>query len=500
MRPLPPHPVVYEVNAWVWLSELSAREGRNITLASVPEAEWNAIGAVGVDAVWFMGVWRRSTAGREIARRNPTLMAAFRAALPDLTEADIVGSAYCVREYTVDPRLGGDHGLAEARRELARRGVSLVLDFVPNHVAPDHEWATASPDLLIRGSDDDEAREPDAFLRVGAQVFACGRDPFYPAWSDVLQVNAFAASLRAEYRKLLARLADQCDGVRCDMAMLVMNDVFARTWGERAGPAPPEEFWPALIGSVRARHPAFTFIAEAYWDLEWALQQHGFDYCYDKRLYDRLLRAPESDVRGHLHADRNYQARLVRFVENHDEARAAEAFGTERSRAAAALVSSLPGAKLYHDGQFEGRRTQVPVALGRRPAEAVEPSTQRFYLRLLRAMHGDVFHHGEWALCQTTGWPDNDSHRHIIATAWWRGGARHLTIVNLSPQPAQARVFLPWDSRGQAWRLTDPISGRVFDRSGEELASDGLFVDLSPWAHHVLAVAAQPADAQVPSR
>jgi hypothetical protein len=498
MRPLPPHPVLYEINTWVWLSELSAREGRHVTLSSVPEAEWNAIGALGIDAVWFMGVWQRSEAGRQVTAASPSLVAACRRLLPDLADSDIVGSAYCVRDYRVDPHLGGDAGLAAARHELARRGVSLVLDFVPNHVAPDHEWTSTRPELLVRGSEDDLARAPDAFRRGGDRVFACGRDPCFPAWQDVVQVNAFEPSLRAEYKQLLARIAGQCDGVRCDMAMLVMNDVFGRTWGERPGPPPDEEFWPAIIGSVRAHRPAFTFIAEAYWDLEWALQQHGFDYCYDKRLYDRLLAAPESDVRGHLHAERGYQARLLRVIENHDELRALEAFGTDRERAAAALVSSLPGAKLYHEGQFEGRRAQVPVFLGRRPAEAVDGAMQRFYTRLLRATHGDVFHYGEWALCETTGWPDNDSHRWVVATAWWRGGARHLTVVNLSPWPAQARVRLPWDSHGQAWRLTDPISGQTLDRNGDELAGQGLFVDLAPWAHHVLSVAHGTGDTPVP--
>jgi hypothetical protein len=115
---------------------------------------------------------------------------------------------------------------------------------------------------------------------------------------------------------------------------------------------------------------------------------------------------------------------------------------------------------------------------------------QRFYTRLLRATHGDVFHYGEWALCETTGWPDNDSHRHLVATAWWRGGARQLTVVNLSPDAAQGRVRLPWDSRGHAWRFTDPVNGHVFDRDGDDLSTEGLFVSLAPWGVHVFTVAA----------
>src|SRR4029079_14671348 len=109
------------------------------------------------------------------------------------------------------------------------------------------------------------------------------------------------------------RIATQCDGVRCDMAMLMLNDVFARMWGERAGARPGDEDGPSTIAAVKADHPDFVFMAEAYWDLEYALQQQGFDYCYDKRLYDRLIHEDAGDVHGHLTADSAYQERLVRF-------------------------------------------------------------------------------------------------------------------------------------------------------------------------------------------
>ena len=114
------------------------------------------------------------------------------------------------------------------------------------------------------------------------------------------------------------------------MAMLMLNDVFERTWGDRAGPRPAGEYWPAVIAAVKSGHPGFVFMAEAYWDLEWALQQQGFDYCYDKRLYDRLVARRRRAVHGHLTADIAYQQRLVRFIENHDEPRAAAAFPPER--------------------------------------------------------------------------------------------------------------------------------------------------------------------------
>lgn len=325
-----------------------------MTLATVPKKVWDAIAALGADAVWLMGVWERSPAGIAISMRNHGLLDDFHRALPDFTAADNVGSPYCVRNYLVDPHLGGPEGLAKARTQLAKRGLKLILDFVPNHVAPDHPWVADNPDYFIRGNYGDSVREPGAFIAAGGNVFACGRDPFFPAWPDVLQLNAFNPGLRAAAIETVSLIADQCDGVRCDMAMLMMNDIFQRTWGERAGSRPEQDYWPELIGAARAAHPGFLFMAEAYWDLEWELQQQGFDFCYDKKLYDRLEHGQVDAVRGHLYADLAYQERLVRFIENHDEPRAAASFSPEKARAAAILTTTLPGAVLLHEGQFDG--------------------------------------------------------------------------------------------------------------------------------------------------
>ncbi len=137
---------------------------------------------------------------------------------------------------------------------------------------------------------------------------------------------------------------------------------------------------------MRERHPDFLFVAEAYWDLEWALQQQGFDHCYDKRLYDRLLHEGAESVRGHLQADVGYQRGLVRFLENHDEPRAAATLSPERERAAAVTIATLPGATLWHEGQFEGRRVRPPVFLARRPEEPVDKELQSFQHQLLAAV------------------------------------------------------------------------------------------------------------------
>ena len=366
-------PTVYELNTAVWLGSRRLDE--------VPGDAWDAIASLPVDAVWLMGVWRRSPAGLAIARADPGLDAGMRAALPDLRNEDVIGSPYCVREYVVDERFGGPQALAHARAQLAARGLALILDYVPNHVAPDHPWLDDRPGCFLHGSDAELAADPGAFLRTPAGIVARGRDPYFAPWPDVVQLDAFSAELREAVAGTLDSIAGQCDGVRCDMAMLMTNEVFARTWGERAGPPPPDEYWPALIERVKRDHPDFLFIAEAYWDMEWTLQQQGFDHCYDKRLYDRLVHEDAQSVRGHLQADASYQERLIRFIENHDEPRAAATFPPARARAAAVVASTLMGARLFHDGQLDGLRVHIPVFLGRGPAEPAD----RRPARVLRA-------------------------------------------------------------------------------------------------------------------
>ena len=305
-----------------------------------------------------------------------------------------------------------------------------------------------------------------------------------------MQLDAFSPALRAAAAATLTDIAAQCDGIRCDMAMLMTNGVFAKTWGGRTGAEPAEEFWPAVIAGLRSRYPQTVLIAEAYWDMEWTLQQQGFDFCYDKRLYDRFTGRDTSGVRDHLRAGLDYQSRLVRFGENHDEPRIADTLPGDAERAAAVAIATLPGATLWHEGQFEGRRVRPPVFLSRRPDEPPDAALAGWYRRLLAAVASHQVRSGAWQLLEASGWPDNDSCRHLLAWSWSGTGAGpHLVVVNFSAEPAQGLVRLErTDLRGRSWTLTDLIDGRVFERNGDELAGQGLFVDLPPWGCHLLAV------------
>ncbi|MGA7575681.1 MAG: alpha-amylase family glycosyl hydrolase [Terriglobales bacterium] len=483
----PDQPWILEINAWTWLCGLSARYGHKITLDHVPGHIWDELSRTGADGVWLMGVWRRSALARRISLHNAGIMAECRGQLADFLPEDVSGSPYSIADYSVDPHLGGPQGLAEARRQLASRGLCLLLDFVPNHVAPDHPWITGHPEYFVRGDRDDWQRNPHAFFEAGENMIAHGRDPYFAPWPDTAQLNAFHPALRVAAVDTVRAIATQCDGLRCDMAMLLINSIFSRTWPGRSGAAPATEYWRNLIPQVREVHPGFLFVAEAYWDLEWELLQQGFDYCYDKRLYDRLVQGNAEPLREHLSASVDYQRRLIRFLENHDEPRAAAVFPPLRNRVAAVALMTLPGAKLLHEGQSTGSTIRLSVHLGRCPEEAVDESLRSFYQNLIEAVRSADLPHGEWRLCQQRGWPDNQSCHNLISWCWQVAGRKYVVVVNLSDWRSQGQIILPWnDLRAKDWQVRNLLPQQHYGRrSGEEISA-GLYVDVDAQSFHFL--------------
>ncbi|GAB4306724.1 MAG: hypothetical protein Kow0069_03760 [Promethearchaeota archaeon] len=488
-----------QVNAWPWLAGLKAA-GRAETLGDVPSRELDEL-CSHFDAVWLMGVWERSPRSREVARDHPGLRREYEAALPDFRPSDVVGSPFAVHRYVVDDFFGGDGALAQFRQDLADRGARLLLDFVPNHLAVDHPWTREYPECFVGGTRRHlEDRPGEFFVAGGGHVLAHGRDPNFPPWTDTAQVNAQSVELRLLYRGVLERLARACDGARCDMAMLVARDVFERTWGwtgcTRGDGTTRAEFWEEILPAARDVNPQFIFVAEVYWDMEWALLQQGFDFCYDKRLYDRLLRGTAVDVRGHLGADWEYSRRLVRFVENHDEQRSVTALGWPKARAAAALALTLPGARLVQEGQALGWQVRLPVQLGRRPVESADPEVASFYSRLLPALPGGFDHSGRWVPCDVESVGGGDgSHVHVVAGAWETPPSpeRTISVVNYSPWRARAHVRVPrlqYAAEGrQRWSFHDALAGRAYEYVSADLDRHGLYVELPPWGAHLFRVA-----------
>lgn len=483
---------VYQINTWVWLNTMSRRYGEPITLHNVPDVELEMIARPGIDMVWLMGIWQRSPAGLNNALKYKH---EYRAALPDLRDDDVIGSAYALYDYEVDERIGGREGLAALRKRLRRRGLTLMLDFVPNHVAFDHPWLETHPEYFIAGTPEDAARRPSDFYAYTTstgekRIYANGRDPLWPGWSDTAQLNSFSPALRKAMLRTLLDIAKQCDSVRCDMAMLFINSIFADTWRGFVDQAPSKEYWQEMIGGVKKVYPEFLFVAEAYWGKEYELIKLGFDFAYDKVLYDRILEGDVQKLRQHLLADVRYQQHMIRFIENHDEKRAYETLGPRRSVPAATLICTLPGAVLLHDGQLVGRRAKLPVQIKRQPDEIERRDLEGLYNRLLKEIRSPIYTHGTWTLFDIQPLDPGDiTHWNLLAYGWVEpnDGDFRLIVVNMTQHGSHGRVDLsawPWLD-GRNWRLYDVIDGAEYQRHGGTMTSEGLTIILEPFEAHV---------------
>ena len=491
------HPRLYEIDTRSWLSRLSARHGRRIRLGDVPSEEIKAIVELGFDLVWLMGVWKTGAAGRRIWRASPWLRESRARLLPDGSDRDVAGSPFAVAAYEVSDELGGEEGLATLRRRLADAGLGLILDFVPNHTAMDHPWVQRFPQWYVLGDKDLRVACPTDYFRSARRHWvAHGRDPNFPAWPDTAQLDYRNPDVHRAMIRVLRDVATRCDGVRCDMAMLVLGDVVRSTWGGRSsepigGQAPVGEFWWHAIHAVREAYPRFLFIAEAYWGLEWRLQQLGFDYTYDKTLLDRLTAGDGPAVAAHLRAEEEYQRRSVRFLENHDEPRASGVFGPERHRAAAVLAATVPGMLMIHEGELDGARLRAPVQFGRRPAEPVDEELRTFYRDLLRVTGTDPFRRGTANRIEPlAASPDDRSHEWIVARLWvGPRRSRRLAVVNLAPWPAQAVLPLAVNDIACDSLVFDDLFGPtrlVADSS--EVSSRGFRIDLPPYGYHLFRI------------
>jgi Alpha amylase, catalytic domain len=433
-----------------------------------------------------MGVWTTGPRSRAQSLSNPGLRQNYGELLADWREEDVPGSPYAVGDYHVPAALGGDAGLEKLRDRLRGQGLSLVLDFVPNHVGMDHPWVRSRPEFFVQAP----SERPDFFREEtarGPRWLAHGKDPYFPGWTDTAQLDYRKPALHAAMGELLRSVAARCDGVRCDMAMLMLNDIFGRTWQQypaelEGSSGPAQEFWVEAVRGVKEQHPGFLFLAEVYWGLEWRLQALGFDYTYDKTLYERLLSRDAAGVQAHLLGlGTEGAARGAHFLENHDEPRIAPLMSPPEQRAAALVILGLPGMSFLHEGQETGARRKVPVQMGRCGPEPEQPEIAGIYSRLLEVRQRTAIGKGKAEVLRprATG-PDNPTFSNFVIVQWQtRASEFDLVAVNLAPHRSQC--WAPVSATGlarQNWTMKDLLGDEAYVRNGNDMAAQGLYLDL----------------------
>ena len=486
MNPLrrSPNPSLLEIPARPWLARLSARAGRRLTLGDVPDEELDRIASRGFHGIWLMGLWTTGPRARHLALGYPDLLRTYERQVPDWTPADVPGSTYAIAAYDPPSDLGGWTGLARFRERLAERRVGLMLDLVPNHHGIDHPWLDDHPDRLVRGTPRDLAKSPgDWFVHTTPdgedRIFAHGRDPHFAGWTDTVQIDHRRSDARQAMSELLLDLAARCDGLRCDVAMLPLPDVFERTWG--AGPEDEAgDFWAEAIAGLRERFPDFVLMAEVYWGLGPRLCDEGFDFAYDKELHDALVADDLDAIRTRTGLDAGEHARFVHFLENHDELRAQPTF-EGRLRAAAAIAYSLPGLRFFQEGQAEGWTERCPVQLGRGPDEPVNEELLAFHEQLFGLLADEPFQLGSWTCAPVLAEAEEGEVPPILANAWTHGGDGRVVLANFSDSPAKGRVALPAAPGTDQVTLHEDLAGESWPRSLTELR-EGVLVELEPRA------------------
>ncbi len=483
------NPRLLEINARIWIK----RFVKDCTLASVPEEEITKWKELGIDMIWLMGVWDNKKSVINEYCFEPDLISSYNNALKDWQKEDVIGSPYSIDKYEVNPSLGTKEDLLAFKKKLNDVGIYLILDFVCNHFSAKSSLIWTNKEIFLTADEYIFKNDPYTFYPSPAnskEFLAHGRDPLFPPWKDTVQVNFYSTEARKYLTSVLIELIELCDGVRCDMAMLPLNNIFYNTWigvlKKYGFEKPEKEFWEEAITSVKNKKNDFVFIAETYWDLEWQLQNLGFDFTYDKRLTDRLAAGNIHSIIEHLQAEKDYQQKSVRFLENHDEDRAIVKFGREKSIAAAVIVSTILGIAFYFDGQCDGRKVKLPVQLGREPEEKQDEKIKEFYRNLFSITKADVFRNGSWKLLETNSAAENDyTYDNLLAWEWRLDNELRIVVVNYNSSTSRCRLKFEIKPNSDEIVLSDLLNQTTYKRSTKEILEKGLFIELKAFNSHI---------------
>jgi glycosidase len=395
-----PRLVLLAKSTYVWLHQLSRRYGREIrTLDAIPDEELERIAARGFTGLWLIGLWKRSKASKRIK---------------ELTGMrDVIASAYSLDDYVIAPELGGPEAMDALRAKAKRAGLRLAADMVPNHMGIDSAWLRDNPEWFLASKEppfpnyrftgenlSDDARfavqledgywdRSDAAVvfqrtdaKTGEPLYVYhGNDGTSVPWNDTAQLDFAKAEVREHVIRVIIGIAKQFPVIRFDAAMVLAKRHIQRLWYPepgKGGAIPsrsayavsraafdrlvPEEFWREVVDRVAVEAPDTLLLAEAFWLMEsYFVRTLGMHRVYNSAFLNMLERERNREFRFMIKQAIEFNPKIleryVNFMNNPDEATAAEAFGTgDKYFGAATLLATMPGLPLFGHGQFEGNR------------------------------------------------------------------------------------------------------------------------------------------------
>ncbi|OHT13427.1 Alpha amylase, catalytic domain containing protein [Tritrichomonas foetus] len=468
---------LYEISTRPYLYLLGQKLGKTVTLRDIPESEFDDWKNKGFEWVWFMGVWQVGDIGLKHDRETDNLKNSYNENLPGWNNDDVIGSPYAIVQYTVNTAIGTLEDIAWIREELHKRGMKLMLDFVPNHSALDAPEVTSKVNFYIRAPNGQVSSSK--YWNNGI-AFGCGKwcDP----WTDVAQYNYFDEGLRQHQIDVLKFIASVADGARCDMAHLIISAQFEDYWRNELNAygysRPSREFWEEAISTVKSSYPEFRFLAESYSDNEANLINLGFDFAYDKVPYDKLT---YKDAPGFIqeiwNRNRDYKSHCCFFTENHDEKRAVANFfyNYQAANAAAGALLTLPGMRFFNQEQWNGPSNKIDVHLRRANYEQPNQACVTFYDKLFQVLKLECMTQGEFTQLNV------DGSNSIAAWKYSYGDEHVLVAVNFADNQAGGWIKISDAPQGSNIPVLEMISGETYYRDGNELRNSGIFVLLNQY-------------------
>ncbi|MGE5806646.1 MAG: alpha-amylase family glycosyl hydrolase, partial [Ignavibacteria bacterium] len=167
------NPKTYEINTRNWIKQF----GRDARLPDIPKDYFMKFAESGIDLIWMMGIWKTRENIIDETCFIAELVSTYTKALPDWKREDIIGSAFSIDCYEINPLIGTTDELLAFKENLNSLGLKLILDFVPNHFSAESKYISTNPEFFLEADVESLQGDSRTFYKphsADGKVFAHG--------------------------------------------------------------------------------------------------------------------------------------------------------------------------------------------------------------------------------------------------------------------------------------------------------------------------------------